>query len=553
MTGIPEVISVSPEQYSTGTASQSCTTVTGVGTTWTAAMVGSQLIYANGVSAGTIVAVDGATSLTVTTSQTIAPQAYTINYAGLQVSYPDTSSPQALLDIGSSGSVRGAVQLEGSTSGYVQLRPAAEAGSWDMTLPSNAGSSGYVLQTDGTGTTSWVAQSSGGSTANALASATTTVNVSSATAPVAGQVLTATSPTSATWQTGGGGGLSWQAVQTSDFTAVAGNGYPVNTTAAPITVTLPASPSVGDQVAIVDYAGTFSTNNLTIDPNGLRINSSTNNNLCVTTRCAITLTYMDATQGWLVTASSGASGQPIYGVYAGTYLVVGGGGGAGANTSQGQNAGGGGAGGYLTGTFNLIPGTTYTATIGGGGAASTSSLNIGSAGSNTSFTGQTTMLGGGGGGSNGDVGSNDGINGGAGASGGGGAGNSSGGAGTAGQGYSGGTGSGNTGAGGGGASAAGTGGSSGGAGGAGIVFAVTGTAFSVGGSGGNPGSGAAGAANTGNGGGSGSGLGGAGGSGVVYLVVPTGNYTGITTGSPTITTSGSNTIIKFTASGSYTA
>jgi hypothetical protein len=40
---------------------------------------------------------------------------------------------------------------------------------------------------------------------------------------------------------------------------------------------------------------------------------------------------------------------------------------------------------------------------------------------------------------------------------------------------------------------------------------------------------------------------------VVIFSVPTANYTGTTTGSPTITTSGSNTIIKFTASGSYTA
>jgi hypothetical protein len=35
--------------------------------------------------------------------------------------------------------------------------------------------------------------------------------------------------------------------------------------------------------------------------------------------------------------------------------------------------------------------------------------------------------------------------------------------------------------------------------------------------------------------------------------VPTVYYTNITTGSPTVTTSGSNTIMKFTASGSYTA
>jgi hypothetical protein len=35
--------------------------------------------------------------------------------------------------------------------------------------------------------------------------------------------------------------------------------------------------------------------------------------------------------------------------------------------------------------------------------------------------------------------------------------------------------------------------------------------------------------------------------------VPTTRYTGTTTGSPTVTTSGSNTIMQFNSSGSYTA
>ena len=66
----------------------------------------------------------------------------------------------------------------------------------------------------------------------------------------------------------------------------------------------------------------------------------------------------------------------------------------------------------------------------------------------------------------------------------------------------------------------------------------------------------AGTANTGGGGGAGSGNspqeGGAGGSGVVILRVLTADYSGTTTGSPTVTTDGTDTILTFNASGSYT-
>jgi len=81
----PNVLSVSPVQYSTGTASQSGTTVTGSGTTWTTAMVGSQFVYTDGTSSGPITAFTSTTQVTVTTSQTVASQAYKIHYQGLQV------------------------------------------------------------------------------------------------------------------------------------------------------------------------------------------------------------------------------------------------------------------------------------------------------------------------------------------------------------------------------------------------------------------------------------------------------------------------------------
>jgi hypothetical protein len=39
----------------------------------------------------------------------------------------------------------------------------------------------------------------------------------------------------------------------------------------------------------------------------------------------------------------------------------------------------------------------------------------------------------------------------------------------------------------------------------------------------------------------------------VIISVPTDRYSGATTGSPTVTTSGSNTVLQFNSSGSYTA
>ena len=50
----------------------------------------------------------------------------------------------------------------------------------------------------------------------------------------------------------------------------------------------------------------------------------------------------------------------------------------------------------------------------------------------------------------------------------------------------------------------------------------------------------------------GGGAGSAGASGVVILRVPTSSYSGTTSGSPTVTTSGSDKVLVFNGSGSYT-
>ncbi len=96
------------------------------------------------------------------------------------------------------------------------------------------------------------------------------------------------------------GGTSWVAVKTSDFTAVGGEGYFVNTTGGAVAVTLPASPSLGDEVTVVDYAGTADTNNITINRNSHKIQGDASNLTISTERAGFTLVYVDATQGWLL-------------------------------------------------------------------------------------------------------------------------------------------------------------------------------------------------------------------------------------------------------------
>jgi hypothetical protein len=96
-------------------------------------------------------------------------------------------------------------------------------------------------------------------------------------------------------------GIEWQAVKTDDFTAISGEGYFINTTSQAITMTLPAAPALGDEVAIIDYAGTANTNNITIDRNGNLFNGVNQNITVDTARAAFKLVFTDGTQGWVLT------------------------------------------------------------------------------------------------------------------------------------------------------------------------------------------------------------------------------------------------------------
>jgi hypothetical protein len=157
------------------------------------------------------------------------------------------------LNIGATGETR----FQDTTGGqYVGLKAAGTvASSYTLVLPTATGTANQVIQTDGSGNLSFATVS---------------------------------------------GGAAWQAVKTADFNVTAKEGYFVDTTSTTITATLPASPTLGDFVSIIDYAGTFDTNNLTIARNGKPIQGSATDLTVATERAGLTLVFTDNTQGWLL-------------------------------------------------------------------------------------------------------------------------------------------------------------------------------------------------------------------------------------------------------------
>jgi len=149
------------------------------------------------------------------------------------------------------------VRFEDATGGqYVGIKsPTTVPSSYTLILPTATGTANQVLQTDGSGNLSFATVS---------------------------------------------GGAAWQAVVTSNLTVVAKSGYFVNTSAAAITTTLPASATIGDFISFIDYSGTFDTNNLTVARNGHKIQGDATDLTVATERAGFTLVYVDATQGWLL-------------------------------------------------------------------------------------------------------------------------------------------------------------------------------------------------------------------------------------------------------------
>jgi len=256
-------------------------------------------------------------------------------------------------------------------------------------------------------------------------------------------------------QTGFGreGSVDWQtsSIKTATFTATSGEGYFCNTSGGVFTVNLPAG-SAGAIVAVADYTRTFNTNNLTITPNGSEKIAGINDSLVLNVNGqALTLVYVDGTEGWInvqnaedteepasfITATGGTitccgdfkvhtftgpgtftvtqigngPTNPTGGPSNVDYLVVAGGGGGGSANS----GGGGGAGGLreshlaaTSGCYTASPLATptslpvsvtgYPITVGGGGPGGAAAANNGTSGNPSTFSTITSTGGGFGGG-----------------------------------------------------------------------------------------------------------------------------------------------------------
>ena len=109
--------------------------------------------------------------------------------------------------------------------------------------------------------------------------------------------------------TDGNGNLSWVTAATSnswvektaDYTASSGDKIIVNSTSSAITITLPANPTFGDEISIIDGSANAGTNNITVDRNTRNIDGESSDMILDVDGAAFNIVYYNPTRGWIFT------------------------------------------------------------------------------------------------------------------------------------------------------------------------------------------------------------------------------------------------------------
>jgi hypothetical protein len=179
----------------------------------------------------------------------------------LAVSVSDAGALVNSVPTSSVGSVLTLKEATANGTNILELKaPATLANDVAFTLPDADGTGGQVLSTDGSGTLSWVALA---------------------------------------------GGLAY-VVKTANYTTQNNEGVLADTSGGAFTVTLPATPSTGDQVVVADPTGDWGTNNLTVARNGETIAGVAQDLVCDISGASVQLVYDGTT--WAVYAQVGGNG-----------------------------------------------------------------------------------------------------------------------------------------------------------------------------------------------------------------------------------------------------
>ena len=275
--------------YDIGTASQSGTTVTGAGTTFTAAMNGGRIMFANGDWASITAFVSG-TQLTVSPSQTVSSQAFVVYFptsGTTAVGYSSLTSHRA---------------PQSTAVGYQSFLQAAEA-----TYTTGTAGTGGVSSTTVTGVgTSWYSEMANGTIVFTGGVVATISSVTNRTTMVVSPAVTVTNGTAYTvylsraFNTGVGASVG-------AFLTTAANNTLLGANAGATTNGTNSLVSGSNNTLLGCYASCYPTNDETIAI-GYKAKANETGSIAIGTYATInpTLSYCIAV-GWGATVSTGTA------------------------------------------------------------------------------------------------------------------------------------------------------------------------------------------------------------------------------------------------------
>ena len=287
-------------------------TVSGTGVTWAAGVTGAKLIYSDGTNC--VDASAGFGEVTLTGTETLTNKTLTspkigtniLDTAGLElINLTATGSAVNEFTIANAATTAGpTLSATGETNVPINITPKGTGdvfinppSSGSLAIKGNATNGGKLKIFEDTDLGSY---HTGFTTGNLTEDIVYTLPLEDAT--TSGDALTSNASGVLSWTTMSGG-TSWQAVVTgATKTAVAGEGYFIDTTSNACNVTLPGG-TLGDEVSLIDYAGTFDVNALTVTPDsGEKIQGEAADATLTSSvqRSAFTLVYSGAAQGWLL-------------------------------------------------------------------------------------------------------------------------------------------------------------------------------------------------------------------------------------------------------------